>query len=256
MLKNSLLKSKFFLIAALTSYSFGFSFFVKDYAVIKPNETLKQVLTDLNNVTDCYYLLENPKNYKLKVPSPKQSDFTRVYNVETFNKYLIKHRSKYILMFDYKKGNKVFLKVVPAKYLDDYYVKGVRLYNETLKDVIKKLNHQRYAKIVYNGKDFKIPNNPSLVIKNIQELKKYLDLTSHKTIKIEKAEDLDKNGIIDTILIKEKENIVPLKSTPMQSVIYYLQQSINAAKEVKKSSFSKQTFIENIKSIIQDLKNL
>ena len=251
-------KTKFLLLGILASHLFGFNlgFFVKNYIVIKPNETLKQVLTELNDVAEYQYFLEKPKNYFLKVPSPKQGDFTRVYNLEGLNKYLIKHRSRYILMFDYRIGDKIYLKVVPANYLDDYYVKGVRLYNETLKDVIKKLNKQRYAKIIYLGRDFKIPNNPSVTIKNIQELKNYLDMTSYRTIKITKVEDLDHNGIIDTIYIKEKDNIVPGSFSPMQSTIYYLQHTIDAAEKIKNPNFAKRTFINNIKSIIKDLKNL
>lgn len=248
-----MIKKSVFIFLFCVMQVFGFSFFVKDYIIAFPHEKIGKILKEMSGIKNCKYILKNKNNYNLITPFQKK---TYIYNIETLNKALVKNHSKYIVMFDYKVKNLIYLKIVPAEYSDDYYVKGVRLYNETLLDVIKKLNRQRYAKIIYKGENFKIPNDASLVIKNINELKNYLDLTSYKTIKIVKVEDIDKNGIIDTITIKEKDNIVPQNFTPMQSIIHYLQNAIKAALRVKNNVFAKKTFIENIKSIIEDLKNL
>ena len=234
---------------------FAFGIFAPDYVKIKPDESVKQVLSTLSDVTGYDYVLKN--NTTLKIPSPyNKKDYKKIYDLNTLNKYLIRHKSKYLLKTVKIKNRTFFLKIVPVDYYDDYYVKGVRLENETLKDVINKLNKEHYQKTVYNGKDFKIPDDPSLIVKDIQQLKKYLDASSYKTIEIKKVEDINKDGIADIIEIKEKDNATPSNFTAMQSLIYYLKKSIEASKKVKNPNFAKQTYQKNIQSIIEDLENL
>jgi len=228
--------------------------FIKNYVTINQKEKISTILNELEDVTNYKYILIN-KNADFNVPLPKSS--IRIYNLDTLEEYLIKNHSPYIFKVIKQNKNKIYLKIVNADELNDYMVKGVRLTKPIpIRDIIKKLNQEHYQQYIYKGENFKVPADPNIVIKSISELQTYLEATSYKNIIPVKTIDLNKDGIIDLVILKEVNNAIPQKITPLEATINHIKDAIQSAEKINNPNLIKSLLINNLKEIEEQLKGL
>jgi hypothetical protein len=252
-MKKKLKKMFSFLIIFLSINAYA-GIFVKEHIKIHPNEKISEALKDLSDITGKYYVLESEDKI---LPKPYKYELKKVFNLETLNKYLIEHNFPYLLKVINTDDNKYILKLVRYSTLNDYYAKGIRLTEGlTINQALKELSKQNYPNYSYIGENFKIPANPNVIIKNVQQLKEYLDNCSYKTIEISKTFDTNKDGIVDLITFKEKNNLIPYNYTPLQATIYYLKNSLKTAKQINNPNFVKEMFINNLEEIINSLERI
>jgi hypothetical protein len=156
-----------------------------------------------------------------------------------------------------KDDNKYVLNLIKYSKMDDYFKKGIRLVsNLTIEKALKELSNESFTTYAYEGKNFVIPANNNIIIKNVEQLKDYLDEVSYKTIILSKSFDTNKDGVIDLITYREKENLKPKNITSLNATIYYLKNAAKTGKEIQNKNFAKEMFIDNLKEIISSLKGL
>jgi len=244
----------FAMIVSILKANFISDLFIKNYVTIDKKEKISKVLNKLEDVTDYKYVLIN-KNRDFNIPAPKEP--VRIYNLNGLEKYLIKNHSPYVFKVIRQQKDKLYLKVVNANELNDYMVKGVRLTKPTpIKDIIKKLNQEHYQQYIYKGENFKVPANPNVVIKSISELQSYLDAVSYKNVIPVKTVDLNKDGVVDLVILKEVDNATPKKTTPLDATINHIENAIKSAKKINNPNLVKSLLINNLEEIKQQLKGL
>jgi type II secretory pathway component GspD/PulD (secretin) len=229
-------------------YDLGFT---KNFITVK-DEKITDIIDDLSSLTNkTIILLNKEKNFKVHFKKP-----VRIYNIQSLNHYLLKNGYHYLIKVIKVTKNKIIVKIVPADELNAYDVSGVRLIHQTIKSVISKLNKDYWATIIYDGNDFKIPDNPNVVIKNLFELKKYLDATSPYSIMLVKSIDLDNDGIVDIEKYKEIINIKRNNMTPKEAIIEHLKAVLILSNQINNKDFIKKLFQLNVKQMIQQIENL
>ena len=231
-------------------YELGFT---KNYAKIQEKKKISEVLSELSEVTDKNYILIN-ENKDFVVESKRPY---RVYNLNDLNKFLIKNGYPHLLKVTKRVGKDYYVKIVPADTLNAYDIKGVRLIKGLkIKDVFKKLNEEKWTQSKYEGKNFTIPANPNIIIKNLVELQKYLNATSNYSIFLKKAVDVNNDNVTDIEIWGQTITMKNKGETPKEAIIRHLEIIKKLANAVKNPNFNKELFKQDIEQTIKELKTL
>ena len=248
---------KFILLLLSTVFMLAMDFdlfdlgFTKNYFEIHKNKPIH--ITEIKKINFKNIKFINPKNdFVVKI-----NKGVKIFSIEQLNKILLKNGYPYVLKVIKENNNYLYVKIVPADTLNKYDVKGIRLIkNYPIKTIINYLNKQFYTQVLYKGENFIVPKNPNIVIKNIEELKKYLDGVNDKSIIFISSVDINNDNLPEFFKYKEVINKITKGSTPLEATIKHLEYAIQLAKKINNPNFQKQLFIQDLKDTVNQLKTM